>query len=459
MQNLTSAIRCLGYLEETPKRSEKLELLRSAGDNPILKEIFKRTYDWKTTYGLTLKMPELPKMASAFSTSYSIEDEWQTFLMLLDELADRNLTGQDAVDTIHRFLHAVDPTRGIWYGRVINRDLRVKVNVATFGEVWPDLRSKFGVSLADKYDPTVKHNYPLATETKLDGLRITLVYTDGKGVAKTRSGKEYNEVLKHILSALGPVVVTGATDGEIMADWEKTGPLSTYGGKRYKSPWGKTSAMLKTGMSKGVFNPDRITLEMWAELRRDLKFWVFDQMTLDVYDPAIALDKTPFHERRAKLVKTVKAAGEDSPIRLMEQIIVNNRQELDDAHTLFLQQEHEGSMIKMLDAPYFPDRTSAMLKRKELEFIDGIILEVLPGEAGKRNADWAGRYRVRLTSGVETRCNIRGDANRQDHWDRRDELVGTHIEMTKQKDAKAVSDTARFPVFIRLRDDLPKSQV
>jgi ATP-dependent DNA ligase len=386
-----------------------------------------------------------------------MEDEWQTFLMLLDELADRRLTGQDAVDTIHRFLHAVDPTRGIWYGRVINRDLRVGANVATFGAVWPDLRSKFGVSLADKFDSTVKLNYPVAVETKLDGLRITLVFTDGKGVAKTRSGKEYNEVLEHILSSLGPVVGTGAIDGEIMADWAKSGPQSTYGGKRYKSPWGKTSAMLKTGTYKGVFNPDRVSPEMWDELRRDLKFWVFDQMTLDVYDPAIGMDKTPFIERRDNLFRTVVKTGKVSPIKLMEQHIAHDRTELDEAHADFLAAEHEGSMIKMLDAPYFPDRTSAMLKRKELEFIDGIILEVLPGNG--RNARWAGSYRVRLTSGAETSCNIRGDANRQDHWDRRSELIGTHIEMTQQKDAKAVSETARFPVFIRLRDDLPRSQV
>jgi ATP-dependent DNA ligase len=142
----------------------------------------------------------------------------------------------------------------------------------------------------------------------------------------------------------------------------------------------------------------------------------------------------------------------------MEQIIVNNRQELDDAHTYFLQQEHEGSMIKMLDAPYIPDRTSAMLKRKELEFIDGVILEVLPGKG--RNAKWAGSYRVRLTkNGAETSCNIRGDANRADHWERRFEMPGTHLEMTQQKDAKAVSETARFPVAIRVREDLPKEQV
>jgi len=142
----------------------------------------------------------------------------------------------------------------------------------------------------------------------------------------------------------------------------------------------------------------------------------------------------------------------------MPQRIAHDREELDEAHTDFLAAQHEGSMIKMLDAPYIPSRTAVMLKRKELEFIDGVILEVLPGTG--RNANWAGSYRVRLsTSGLETSCNIRGDANRQDHWNRRDELVGTCIEMTQQKDAQAVSETARFPVFIRLRDDLPKSQV
>ncbi len=455
MQNLTSAIKCLSFLEDTSKRTEKADLLRSAADNPVLKELFKRTYDWQTTYGLTLKMPDLPKMASAFSPSYSLEDEWQTFLMLLDELSARKLTGTDAVDTIHRFLRAVDPNRAKWYGRVINRDLRVGANVATFGEVWPDLRSQFAVSLAEKFDSTVSLNYPVAVEPKLDGLRITLVFTDGGRVGKTRSAKEYNDVLRYILATFGPS--NCARDGEILADWEKNGPLSSYGNKKYKSPWGKTSAMLKTGTSKGVFNPDRVTPEMWAEIRRDLKFWAFDEMSLSVYDPSVALDKTPFHERRANLVNTLAALDDDSPLKLMPQRIVANREELDEAHAEFLVEEHEGSMIKMLDAPYFPSRTAAMLKRKELEFLDGVILEVLPGTG--RNAKWAGSYRVRLATGAETSCNIRGDANRQDHWNRREELKGTHIEMTQQKDAKAVSETARFPVFIRLRDDVSKVNV
>jgi len=196
---------------------------------------------------------------------------------------------------------------------------------------------------------------------------------------------------------------------------------------------------------------------MWAEIQRDLKFWAFDEMSLSVYDPSIAIDKTPFLERRANLVKTIAALDDDGPIMLMPQRIVANREELDEAHAEFLNEEHEGSMIKMLDAPYFPSRTAAMLKRKELEFLDGTILEVLSGTG--RNAKCAGSYRVRLQTGAETSCNIRGDANREDHWNRREELKGMHIEMTQQKDAKAVSETARFPVFIRMRDDLPKDSV
>ncbi len=457
MQLLTNAIRCLENLEDTSKRKEKLELLKSAADNPILKEFFRRAYDWQTTYGLKVTMPDIPKMASAFSPSYSMEDEWDTFLLLLDELAGRGLTGTEAVDTIDRFLRAVHPDRAIWYSRVINRDLRCGVQSNTFGEVWYDLKSQFGVSLADKFDSTVALNYPLAVEPKYDGLRITMVFKDGQGVAKTRGDKQYNDVLGHILKTLGPIVVNGAVDGEIYAEWERTGPLSTFGSKRYKSPWGKTSAMLKTGTTRNGFNPERVSPEMWAEIRSELKFWAFDYMTLDVYDPSVAIDKRPLSERRAALVELVAKLDDDSPVKIMPQRIVSDRDELDEAHTEFLTEEHEGSMIKMLDAPYFPSRTSAMLKRKELEFIDGTILEVLPGTG--RNADWAGSYRVRLSNGMETSCNIRGDKNRQDHWDHRDELVGTRIEMTQQKDAKAVSETARFPVFIRLRDDLPKENV
>lgn len=461
MQNLERAIKCLENVEATSKRTEKKDLLRSAANNPILKELFRRAYDWKTTYGLTWKQPDLPKAKAIFGDSYSMEEEWDVFLALLDELAVRNLTGQEAVDTITRFMRAIDPNRAQWYGRVLNRNLQIGANVNTFGEIWPDLASSFAVSLAEKFkDHHMGIQFPVACEPKYDGLRITMVFTDGKGVAKTRSGKEYNEVLKHIIDELAPIVVNGAVDGEIYADWEPNGPLSTYGSKKYRSPWGKTSAMLKTGTYQGIFRPDRVTPDMWLELQGELKFWAFDRISLDVYDPTIAMDRTPHHERRANLVKLVASLGEnDASTNLMPQVICNNHEELTDAHQQYMSENHEGSMIKDLNSPYLPSRSPVMLKRKEEEFIDGILLEVMPGTVGKRNEHWAGRYRVRLPNGVETKCNVRGDANRADHWARREELVGTIIEMTQQKDAVALGDAARNPVFMRLRDDLPKVNV
>jgi hypothetical protein len=458
MERLEQAIKCLANLEDTTKRNVKKDLLRSAADNPFLKEFFKRAYDWQTTYGLVYKQPELPKAKAIFGATYSIAEEWDVFLAILDALAARELTGQEAITNLDNFMHIVDSERAMWYGRVLNRDLRVGVNVNTFGEVWPDLRSVFAVSLAEKFNcNTTELSYPVAVEPKYDGLRITLVFRDGQGVARTRSGKEYNDVLRFVLAELGPLVGDGAVDGEIYADWESSGVLSTYGGKRYKSPWGKTSAMLKTGTSGGYFNPDRVSEGMWGELDDELKFWAFDCMSLDVYDPAIAMDKTPFSQRRDNLAFLVGELGEDAHTILMPQIIASNREELDLAHVHYMKAEHEGSMIKSLDAPYLPSRTAVMLKRKEEEFIDGVILEIMPGTG--RNAKWAGAYRVRLPNGAEGRCNVRGDQNRQDHWDRRNELVGTVIEMTQQKDAKAVSATVRFPVFMRLRDDLPKQEV
>jgi ATP-dependent DNA ligase len=217
--------------------------------------------------------------------------------------------------------------------------------------------------------------------------------------------------------------------------------------------------MLKTGTYQGIFRPDRVSPDMWKELQGELKFWAFDCISLDVYDPKIAMDRTPHCERRENLVNLVASLGEDAATMLMPQVICNDHAELTETHHQYMSEKHEGSMIKDLNSPYLPSRSPVMLKRKEEEFIDGIILEILPGTEGKRNEHWAGRYRVRLSNGIETRCNVRGDANRADHWARRDALVGTIIEMTQQKDAHAVGDGARFPVFMRLRDDLPKVEV
>jgi ATP-dependent DNA ligase len=459
MRDLELAIECLESVASTSKRTEKAALLQASANNPVLREIFRRSYDWRMTYGLTWKQPDLPKAKVIFGDTYDVNEEWDIFVAILDRLSERTLTGQAALDALTHFMHSIDSNRAMWYGRVLNRNLRIGANSGTFGRIWPELQSTFGVSLAEAYkDHWAGVQLPAASEPKYDGLRIAAVFTDGKGVAKTRRGSEYNEVLKHVLDELAPRVVNGAVDGEVYADWEPTGPLSTYGGKRYKSPWGKTSAMIKTGMHRGIFKPERVTPQMWEELRGELKFWAFDRMSLDVYDPAFAMDRTPHRERRANLVKLVESLGEDSSVRLMPQVICTTRDELDQCHTDFMLAGHEGSMIKELNAPYLPSRSIVMLKRKEEELIDGVILEVLPGTVGKRNEHWAGRYLVRLTNGFETHCNIRGDANRQDHWDRREELVGTVIEMTRQKDVIKVAG-ARNPVFARLRDDLPKQTV
>lgn len=457
MEHLENAIACLENLEEESKRTIKTKILQSAADNPVLKEFFARANDWQITYGITYKMPDLPKVKPIFGASYDMAEEWSVFLELLDQLADRKLTGLEAVNVVDRFMRAVDPSRAKWYGRVLNRDLRVGVKVSTYGAIWPDLRSEFGVSLAEKFDSTQDVNYPVAVEPKLDGLRIIIVFKNGRGVGKTRSGKEYNPVLQHIISELGPKVVDGAVDGEILADWEPDSFLACYGGKRYKSPWGKTQAMLKTGTSGGVFNPDRVSDTMWTELQRDLKFHAFDLISLDVYDPAIGVDKTPFRKRRAALRDLVNSLGEDASTKLMYQEIAADREELDKAHVEFMRQQFEGSMIKMLEAPYFPSRTSVMLKRKEEEFIDGIIIAIKEGTG--RNLGRAGSYKVRLMNGEIVDCNVRGDQNRIDHWDRQEEIIGTRVEMTRQKDAKAVTSGARFPVFVRLRDDLPREEV
>jgi len=462
MEDLDFAVKCLERLEKTPKRNEKKKILLEARDNSVLREFFSKAYDWKKTYGLVYKEPKkLLKIKSAFSPSYNTSEEWKIFISLLENLASRKLSGISAINSVSTFLKAVPPHRAIWYIRTINRDLRIGVNSKTFGEIWPDLRSSFSVSLADKFNSNETNlNYPIAVEPKYDGLRITLIFEDGKGVGKTRSGKEYNEILKHILEELGPLVVNGAVDGEIYADWSPKGNLSAYGGKLYKSPWGKTSAMLKTGYANGVFQEDKVSPKMWEDIKRDLKFWAFDFMNLEVYDPEIAKDSTPFSIRRAnleKLINSLKQRNEKPATLIMPQRIANNRIELEEAHSKNMALGHEGSMLKELNAPYYPKRSSVMLKWKEDEFIDGVILEVLPGTG--RNESWAGAYRVRLKNGMETRCNVLGDTNRKEHWERRQELVGTVIEMTQQKDAKAVSQTARFPVFTRLRDDLPKEDI
>lgn len=264
----------------------------------------------------------------------------------------------------------------------------------TYGKVWPDLVSDFGVPKAYKLKDFGFENvaFPVAGEPKLDGVNISIIDKNGMFSSVTRSETDY-PVLSFIIQQFRGVVHDCVVIGELLADWDPDRDLA----RGYNSQWGKTMSLLKTDMSsKHGFQPERITDADWDIIHNELCFWVHNVCTLDLYDKSKAwTDATPYTERRAKAAKIVAQIHKANPkttVRLMPQVICKTWKELEKLHQQHEDENLEGTMLKPLDAPSVNGRTYNEIKWKEEEPIDGMVLEVMPGTG--RNAKWTGSYKV-----------------------------------------------------------------
>ena len=119
-------IEILNKLRATTSTKEKALILTENKDNPELTGILKATYDKVTyTYGVTSRTVE------AYET-----DEKTGFSMkeVLTKLNNREVTGHKALCLCKAFLNSNDSETNDLFLKVIDRDLKIGVNVKVLRE-------------------------------------------------------------------------------------------------------------------------------------------------------------------------------------------------------------------------------------------------------------------------------------------------------------------------------------
>jgi len=358
-----------------------------------------------------------------------------------------------------------------------------------------DIINNFGMSLFQAYKGD-KLPYPIGVDRKRDGQRMKVIVRNEKAFAFGRTGDEYyppdyTEQLQYhideILRAVGKdsdVLDWHSWDCECKAIW-KPGDE-----ERWDSVWGKTQSIMKMGrvLKNGVYVFDKklVDEEHMELLRTDIKLHVFDFVDLCVYEKPFA-DKTPLFltdeedigdfesSRRGKLeyaYSLLRKKGK-SMIHLEPLHIAYNKKEVTALFKKFLKEGEEGAMLKFLDVPYVTFLRGPMgYKWKPIDTIDGVIVDVLPGNKGTKNEKRGGRYLVRLIKGknkkgyifgAEVKVNMRKDVERVEHYEKRKQLKGFIIELQYQGSSKVSKESLRSPQVrvdkkgkARIRFDLPK---
>ena len=366
---------------------------------------------------------------------------WPKFWAMLEGLRFRSLTGHNAKIAIEFMSEQFDSTE--WNGlcrRVIIKDLRCGISEKTLNKVLGNTEWKIPVFTCQLATDSEKHVAKMTgikrLEQKLDGVRVLAVVTKTAVNLYSRNGKPFDnfpqiveslEDIKNKFAKLFQVCPHGfVLDGEIIGE--------------------SFQALMKQAQRKTDVQTDGMT------------YSVFDVIPLADFERGFW--NAQQHKRLAILEEYRAVFEMTNCVRIMDGIEVDLataeghdilRRYAEDA----VAAGFEGIMIKDLGAPYECRRSTFWMKWKPTITVD---LNIVGFEEGTgRNS---GRLGAIICEGDDTgrRINVNvgsglSDANRDEYWGARDQLLGDVIEV----EADAVTQnqdgtySLRFPRFVRFR--------
>jgi ATP-dependent DNA ligase len=109
----------------------------------------------------------------------------------LFDLYQRLVTGNAGIHHLQMMLEAVSPDDAKVIERIIKKDLKCGVSVATANDVWMGLIKEYPVMLCSGYDQKLvdKIEFPAYVQLKEDGMRFNAIVVDDKCEFKSRNGK------------------------------------------------------------------------------------------------------------------------------------------------------------------------------------------------------------------------------------------------------------------------------
>ena len=367
---------------------------------------------------------------------------WDNFKTLANQLIDRELTGHAARDAIELAMGVATTEQwNTFYRRVLIKDLRCGVSEKTVNNVAK--KNNFDKYIVPTFTCQLAHDSanhekkmvgPKQIEIKLDGVRVLTVIKDGKVEMFSRNGKQFHN-FGHIIEELEAVLKQKPAPYDLVLDGEV---MSANFQDLMKQVHRKSGGVAKDAVLH-LF--DMIPLDKFLEgkyeveqSKRSQYVWHWVEANKDALEHVQALDWED--------VDLSSPEGQDRFVEL-------NKAAVDGGY--------EGVMIKDQKAVYECKRSHAWLKAKP--FIE-ITLKVVGVEEGTgRNVGRLGAIIVEgEDDGYTYHLNCGSgftDAQRDQFWNERDNLVGQLIEIradarTKSQDSDTYS--LRFPRFKTFRE-------
>jgi len=408
-------IEIINELNVTNSSNDKIKTLTEHKDNLILQRVLKMTYDKvKFTFGATMKNVKA-------GTSENTNDlEWG--LNQLDKLANREVTGNNAVILIQDTLEAMSEANREVIIKILNRDLRINMGRTNINKVIKGLITKpvyqrcevgrgevklpNGKTKKSTFD---KISYPAIVNLKSDGtFRATEM--DAEVVFLSRQGEEYKyDFAKHLVNETGflngemTVILDDDLLQKILPKIEKADKKNkTATAKEIKDGYARSKEqnreyILPRSLGNGLLNSDdvpqdNIIYEVWDLITPE-------DMNLASLKDKNNLPKEDYRTRFLKLKALIQRVNHPR-IRLIEYKEVQN---LDEAMQFTLQKMEEGlegAVLKDYSAK-FKDGTSALQLKLKLEVEgDFVVTGFIEGKKGTKRELTFGSLTFESSDGI-----------------------------------------------------------
>jgi DNA ligase-1 len=367
----------------TVSGNAKLDRLRPLLDSASFVKVVDYALNPYKTYGIddTGEFDELPYGKETFTIgTYD----------LLDALESRKLTGNAARDGIRNELGRLSLKSGQILIRILKKDLRCGVGIASVNNLKEGLIPVFDVMLAHPFDPKRVQRFPVVIEPKKNGFRVVAMidtrkqeveFLSRKGIPFTTFEMLKPHLLKGVEAAFGnlPVVF----DGEVI-----TGSFK------------KTSSELRRKSEQAI----------------DAEYHVFEIMTLDEFNNGCPLIYT---RRRLRLEQTIRDHFKGAPIFSLPLWKANSTQEIEAHAQRMWDMGQEGVMIKDPSHLYEKKRSYSWMKLKKEQTADVRVIGAYYGDLGKRFENTLGGLLVDY-NGVVVKVgggySVKRDGNSRDEF-------------------------------------------
>ena len=340
MQELRLTQKFVEESNSTNSNSDKLAVIEKYANQPDVLKVLQYTYDTFKQYGVTsANCKKRSDLCLPFTPYGSIFE-------LLDALANRDITGHEAIESVNGFVEENKTYEGlIW--NIIDRNLKTRSTVSMINKAIPGLIPTFDVALAKAYDEKTQKKVDWEdgwfVSRKLDGVRcLTIVDMFGKVKFFSRQGKEFLTLdnLKKDIESLGLSNVV--FDGEICM-------VDENGNEDFQ------------GIIKEIKRKDHTIQSPF--------YYIFDMLDIEDFN-----DKTSTDKFAKRLVNLRNSVMETSMVGILEQLECN-----DAIFDLMMEKSKKGGWEGLMlrkNSPYKGKRSDEILKVKQMFDEEYVVVDL-----------------------------------------------------------------------------------